>query len=75
MGPQKLLSRYTLKHLPEQGSTAIQFVKHRTNKIYMGNISAHQNMSRNMISAFVFILISNYADSKFVLYLCIGFKY
>lgn len=40
----------------------------------MGNTSAHQNIPRNMISGLAFILISNYADSKFVSYLCIRSK-
>lgn len=40
----------------------------------MGNISAHQSISRNVISDSVLIFMKNYADSKFVFYLCIWFK-
>lgn len=40
----------------------------------MGNISTHQNISRNIISDSTLILMSNYLESTLVLYLSIWFK-
>lgn len=51
---------------PRQGLTDTQFGLTK-----VGNISAHQSISRNIISDSVFIFMNNSVDSKFVSYLSI----